>query len=158
MGKRPPFARIADSAMKRRDFVRRFLVSGLGAALGLLVLNGRGAALAQGRGPPPRAPAHGYRHKHPSGAELIFDGDIGAYLVVGLVDLFFRDGRFYRFLNGSWTASAGLGGPWNRLSAGAVPAGLLGKFSGARPPAKRGGGGGGGGRGGRGKGKGKGRK
>lgn len=147
--------------MKRRDFALGLLVSGLGAALGYGFPYEPGAALAQGRGrgPPPRAPAHGYRHKHPGGAELIFDGDIGAYLVVGLVDLFFRDGRFYRFLNGSWTASAGLGGPWNRLSAGAVPAGLLGKFSGSRPPAKRGGGGGGGGRGGRGgKGRGKGRK
>ena len=153
MGKRPQFARIGGSAMNRRDFARGLLVSGLGAALGFGFPYDSGAALAQGRGhgPPPHAPAHGYRHKHPSGAELIFDIGIGAYLVVGLVDLFFRDGRFYRFRNGSWTASAGLGGPWNRLSTGAVPAGLLKKFSGGGRPAKRGGGG----RGGKGKGKGR---
>ena len=137
--------------MNRRDFARGLLASGLGAALGFGVPYDPGAALAQGRrrGPPPRAPAHGYRHKHSNGAELIFDGDLGAYLVAGLVGHFFSNGLFYRHLNGSWTASAGLGGPWTRLSAGAVPGGLLKKFLKGGAPAKRGGGGG------RGKGKGK---
>ena len=31
-------------------------------------------------GPPPHAPAHGYRHKHQHGVELEYDSGIGAYI------------------------------------------------------------------------------
>ena len=34
-------------------------------------------------GPPPHAPAHGYRHKHPDGVELVYKSNIGGYAVVG---------------------------------------------------------------------------
>ncbi len=141
MGKRPQFARIGNPAMNRRDFARGLLVSGLGAALGFGFPYDSGPALAQGRGPPPHAPAHGYRHKLPNGAELIYDTGIGVYVVAGLADLFFSSGLFYRFINGSWKASAGPGGPWTRVTIAAVPVGLRLKFLVGGPPARRGGGG-----------------
>jgi len=32
-------------------------------------------------GPPPHAPAHGYRHKHRRGPELVYDGRLGVNTV-----------------------------------------------------------------------------
>jgi hypothetical protein len=120
--------------MNRRNFGRGFLMLGVSAALGACYHYGAGpvAVRRPHHGPPPHAPAHGYRHRHPGGAELIYDTGIGVYIVAGVVDHYFRDGRFYRYLDGSWTVSVGLGGPWNRVSIGAVPPGLQKKFSGRR--------------------------
>jgi hypothetical protein len=49
-------------------------------------------------GPPPWAPAHGYRHKHAQGMELVYDAQLGVYVVVGRDGLYFRHDRFYRRL------------------------------------------------------------
>ncbi|MFQ5585276.1 MAG: hypothetical protein ACE5GF_00390, partial [Thermodesulfobacteriota bacterium] len=42
-------------------------------------------------GPPPHAPAHGYRHKHRHGVELMFDGGLGVYIAVGLSGIYFHN-------------------------------------------------------------------
>ena len=52
--------------------------------------------------PPPHAPAHGYRHHHPQGVDLVFDSGIGAYIVLGFDDLFFFDGVYMRFYDNRW--------------------------------------------------------
>jgi hypothetical protein len=75
-------------------------------------------------GPPSHAPAHGYRHKHQSGAELRFDSSLGVYIVVGHTDIYFHDGWFIRMRSGTWQISATLGGPWNPKPAEWVPPGL----------------------------------
>jgi hypothetical protein len=77
----------------------------------------------RGIGPPPHAPAHGYRHKH-QGTTLAFDSKIGVYVVVGHADLFYSDGRFLRLDAGSWQVSASLSGPWKAYSLASVPPGL----------------------------------
>ncbi len=74
-------------------------------------------------GPPPHAPAHGYRHKH-QGSPLVFDSKVGVYVVVGHADLFYSDGRFLRLDTGSWQVSASLSGPWKAYSLASVPPGL----------------------------------
>ena len=75
------------------------------------------------QGPPPHAPAHGYRHKH-QGTTLAFDAKVGVYVVVGHADLFYSDGRFLRLDTGSWQVSASLSGPWKAYSLASVPSGL----------------------------------
>jgi hypothetical protein len=84
-------------------------------------------------GPPPHAPAHGYRHKHQSGAELWFDSDLGVYVVVGHSDLYFHDGWFLRFHSSIWEVSATLGGPWKPKAAEWVPPGLRSKHHAKKP-------------------------
>jgi hypothetical protein len=79
-------------------------------------------------GPPPHAPAHGYRSKHRTGAELRFDSDLGVYVVVGEADVYFQDGWFIRIRNGAWQFSATLGGKWEVRSAKSVPPGLRSKY------------------------------
>ena len=76
-------------------------------------------------GPPPHAPAHGYRHKHHShGVDLVFDSEFGVYAVVGMHDIFFYDDHFYRYLDGGWSVSVGLDRGWVRVEPRKLPKGL----------------------------------
>ena len=52
-------------------------------------------------GPPPWAPAHGYRQKHP-GPELVWNADIGVYVVVGFPHIYFEDGHYFRRMHSHW--------------------------------------------------------
>lgn len=76
-----------------------------------------------GHGPPPHAPAHGYRHHH-QGAKLAFDSNLGVYVVVGYPDRFYADGHFLRLHAGSWHVSSSLLGPWTPSPSRFVPPGL----------------------------------
>ena len=80
-------------------------------------------------GPPPHAPAHGYRHKHPDGVVLVYDAGIGVYVVNSYVDVYFYQDRYYRVRSGACETSLHIGGPWQKASAAKVPAGLQGKMS-----------------------------
>lgn len=64
-------------------------------------------------GPPPHAPAHGYRHKHQHGVELEYDREIDAYIVVELPGTYFQNGLYLRVSStGHWVVAAHLDGPW----------------------------------------------
>ena len=78
-------------------------------------------------GPPSHAPAHGYRRKHPSGAELRFDSRLDVYVVVDYTDIYFHDGWFIRIRSGVWQVSASLDGTWEPKAAEWVPPGLRSK-------------------------------
>jgi hypothetical protein len=80
------------------------------------------------RGPPPHAPAHGYRHKqhtHMGGVDLIFDSGLGVYVVVGWPDHYWHHDHYYRWVDGGWLISARLDGGWAACSDGRVPPGLV---------------------------------
>jgi len=78
-------------------------------------------------GPPSHAPAHGYRHKHQTGAEFRYDSHLGVYIVEGEADIYFHDGWFLRIHSGIWQVSATLGGRWEPRSTEWVPPGLRSK-------------------------------
>ncbi len=84
----------------------------------------RDDASAQIPGPPPWAPAHGHRHKHRQGVELRYDAGRGVYFVIGHPGHYFRGELFYRKLSGTWTAGAGIDGPWWTIAVEDVPLGL----------------------------------
>jgi hypothetical protein len=84
-------------------------------------------------GPPPHAPAHGYRRKHPSGAELRFEASLGVYVVVGQTEVYFHDGWFIRIRSGAWQVSAALEGPWKPRDVASIPAGLRAKHHAKKP-------------------------
>jgi hypothetical protein len=82
-------------------------------------------------GPPPHAPAHGYRYKHQDGFELVYDQSVACYTVVGRPDYYFNDGIFFRFGGDGWQVSAHLGGGdvrWVRAEETRVPSGLKVKY------------------------------
>jgi hypothetical protein len=87
------------------------------------------------RGPPPHAPAHGYRHKHDvahGGVDLIFDSGLGVYVVVGWPDHYWHLDRYYRFANGLWMVSARIDGGWADCEPGRIPDGLREKHARAK--------------------------
>jgi hypothetical protein len=77
-------------------------------------------------GPPPHAPAHGYRHKHGDGIVLVYDADMKVYVVGGTSDRYYWEGNYYRRRGGQWQLSASLSGPWTMASKSTLPAGLRG--------------------------------
>ena len=78
-------------------------------------------------GPPPHAPAHGYRHKRHSGPELVFDSALGVYLVGGNEHHYFHEGHYLRWHDGVWQLSASLGGGWVVVAPTRVPGRLVDK-------------------------------
>lgn len=75
-------------------------------------------------GPPPHAPAHGYRHKHRDGVEMIYNSDIGVYVVVGHAEHYYCRDKYYRLNNGSWEVSLDINGKWAPASNKKLPPGL----------------------------------
>ncbi|HSR54808.1 MAG TPA: hypothetical protein VLN73_01105 [Alphaproteobacteria bacterium] len=72
--------------------------------------------------PPPEAPAHGYRHRHERGPNLVYDSNLGVYRVVGRRDEeFFYRGRFYRYRRGKWAWNSGPETNWRPTSGRELP-------------------------------------
>jgi len=99
--------------------------------LALALLMSASATLAD---PPAHAPAHGYRSKAwkspkngarvpapRSGVEIVFDSERGVYVGIGLPDLFFHEGTYYRQREGRWQASATGDGDWRSRATFRVP-------------------------------------
>ncbi len=89
-------------------------------------------------GPPPHAPAHGYHHKHHDNVELVFDDNVGVYVVVGYPDHYHDGKRYYRWAGGQWQVSTRLDGVWLTVSTREVPSGLHGKTHKIKPQRGRG--------------------
>lgn len=77
-----------------------------------------------GHGPPPHAPAHGYRHKHQHGVEMVFDTGMGVYIVVGYPKHYFYNNNYYRYHDGIWKMSVHIKGPWVIITKSDLPPGL----------------------------------
>ena len=82
------------------------------------------SAKASKRGPPPWAPAHGYRHMNQEGVELRFDSGLGVYVVFGHEGHYFHGDRYYRRIDGDWRVSISVDGPWWDVRLDAVPPGI----------------------------------
>jgi hypothetical protein len=75
-------------------------------------------------GPPPHAPAHGYRHKHRHGTELVYDSSLGAYVVVNIIGVYYQNNLYMRLHDGHWEVSTKFNGPWRWARSREVPAKL----------------------------------
>jgi hypothetical protein len=64
-------------------------------------------------GPPPHAPAHGYRHKHEGDdVVLVYDKHLDVYIVSGYRDCYYTAGQYFRFVDGSWEWSVSVSTGW----------------------------------------------
>jgi hypothetical protein len=84
-------------------------------------------------GPPPWAPAHGYRHKHHHGVELVFDAGLDVYVVVGHPGIYFRSDEYYCLRGGEWYAGPRFDGPWKATRLDHLPPGLRKKYAKGQP-------------------------
>ncbi|MEJ2760132.1 MAG: hypothetical protein P8126_00955 [Gammaproteobacteria bacterium] len=81
-----------------------------------------------GYGPPPHAPAHGYRYDY-HGHELLYDRALGAYIVTGRPGVYFYGGTYYRYERNHWYYSRSLDKGWQmRRGERGLPPGLAKKY------------------------------
>jgi hypothetical protein len=83
----------------------------------------------EGNGPPPHAPAHGYRHKHAKDdVTLVYDTGIDVYIVSGMPGCYFSAGQYYRDSGTAWEWSVSIEGPWKTVKSSTdLPPGLRAK-------------------------------
>jgi hypothetical protein len=92
---------------------------------GCLVVDGGGPqppprSVAREHGPPPHAPAHGYRYRH-RGHDLAFDSDLGVYVVLGLPDVWFFQSSYVRWFGDHWEIGIDVDGPWRVAAVNEIP-------------------------------------
>lgn len=96
--------------------------------------------------PPAHAPAHGYRAKQKAsepaprkiGIEIVFDTERGIHVAVGLPDIVFHDGHYYRERDGHWEISLNGDGGWRISVASKIPGVVVNDKKKSHPgPAKR---------------------
>jgi len=75
-------------------------------------------------GPPPHAPAHGYRRKHRDNVVLVYDAGIGVYVVSDRPGYYYDGSHFYRPHGDLWLVSVSVDGPWHNAHHDHVPPGL----------------------------------
>lgn len=80
-----------------------------------------------GYGPPPHAPAHGYRYKYQE-RNLVYDRNLGVYLVSGYPGYYFLDNSYYRHGNDGWYHSQEFDRDWQQYPQGNLPPGLARKY------------------------------
>lgn len=106
--------------MKARVALASALALASGLSLGGCVVVDAPHGYHHEGGPPPHAPAHGYRRNY-QGRDLVFDSELGVYAVVGLSNVWFLDGSYFRISGEHWEVSVGAGGPWRVAAVSAVP-------------------------------------
>ena len=83
-----------------------------------------GPSKSRGHGPPPHAPAHGYRAKTQDGLELVYRSDYGVYEVVDRANYYYQDGVIYHQDNIGWIIGRSVDGPWTSVTEAQIPPGL----------------------------------
>lgn len=74
------------------------------------------------QGPPPHAPAHGYRYKHQNGYEMQYDSGVEAYVVLNIPETYFGNNLYIRFsTDGRWMVCATLDGNWKVAAGNEIP-------------------------------------
>ena len=85
------------------------------------------------RGPPPHAPAHGYRH-HYHAVDLRYDTYLGVYVVIGHPNHFFSDGHYFRRTGSQWErCRSWKKGNWKTVEVVVVPVQLARHYRGKGP-------------------------
>jgi hypothetical protein len=76
------------------------------------------------KGPPPHAPAHGYRRKNEHGLEIIFDSKLGVYIMMDYPMHYYWDNRYYRKQKDKWETSIDINKKWKSIDKQQLPKGL----------------------------------
>lgn len=122
-------ATLRAAAVGRRRFTAGILMTGVAT-----LFSSCAYVADYDHGPPPHAPAHGYRYRHSDGMMLLFDGDLGLYLVIGQPHHYYHRKHFYRFHKRAWHRRARPHGQWRRIPRHGIPPGLSRKRRGGHPP------------------------
>ena len=75
-------------------------------------------------GPPPHAPAWGYRCRQEKALRMEFDPELGVYIVLGTPNVYFFNGFFFKLKDKIWLRARDLNGPWVEIEVEDLPPGL----------------------------------
>lgn len=93
-----------------------------------LALTGCAGYSGFGYGPPPHAPANGYRYDY-HGHNLVYDSSLGVYVVIGMSSVYYSSGLYYRHDHNRWYYTRNLGNKWRAYSGRHnLPPGLAKKY------------------------------
>jgi len=104
------------------------LLGTLGGFSGCVYTPGRHVHLPPAYGPPPHAPAHGYRHRLPDGLVLVYDASFGVYTVTGYSSVYYFNGIYYRQVRNRWESSPSFRKRWRVVNYDVLPGGLQKKY------------------------------
>lgn len=121
----------------RPGISRRRFAAGLFSGGASLLLGACTYAPTYDSGPPPHAPAHGYRYRHPDGVVLVYDSSIAMYLVLGQPYHYYSGGHFYWYDRDVWQVGDRSRGPWRRAPDRGGPPGQAKKGRGGPPGPKK---------------------
>jgi hypothetical protein len=118
----------------RRFFLTAIMIGSVSAASGCFVYPGRSN---DGYGPPPHAPAHGYRNQH-QGHVVRYDASLGVYVVLGLPNYYYNNNVYYRYDRDDWYYSHSLDRDWRHCDERNLPPGLAKKYKARKKYKKKG--------------------
>ena len=113
--------------MNRRTFIHLFTLAGAALLLSACVSTGATVGHTGAKGPPPHAPAHGYRRKNRHGIEMTFDSHLGVYALLNYPMHFYLDGNYYRKSKNKWESSKDIHRKWKSIKKQELPKGLQNK-------------------------------
>jgi hypothetical protein len=113
--------------MNRRKFISVFSLGSVAFLLSACASTGIMVDQPGGKGPPPHAPAHGYRRKNRQGMEMTFDSHLGVYIMMNYPMHYYFDGRYYRKNKNKWESSKDINKKWKGIKKQKLPKGLQNK-------------------------------
>lgn len=113
--------------MNRRKFMHFMGLSGAVILLSGCTSAGRIESRPVPKGPPPHAPAHGYRRKNRQGLSMMFDSNLGVYVLMDYPMHYFWDDRYYRKGKHGWETTEDINNKWRKIIKHDIPQGLQNK-------------------------------
>lgn len=110
--------------MNRRGFIHALSLACIAVLLPGCASTGVTIGQPVKKGPPPHAPAHGYRRKNPHGLDMTFDSGLGVYIMMDFPMHYYWNGIYYRKHGNQWESSKFIDKKWKRVKKGNLPKGL----------------------------------
>ncbi len=110
--------------MNRRKFIHVFSLVSVAFLISGCTSTGVYVGQSGAKGPPPHAPAHGYRRKNRHGRHMTFDSNLGVYIMMDYPMHYYWDGRYYRKGKHQWESSKDINKKWKNIKKQKLPKGL----------------------------------
>lgn len=113
--------------MNRRNFIKMTVFSCVALVLPGCSTKGVMTGQPEQKGPPPHAPAHGYRRKNRDGLTITYDSNVGVYILLNYPMHYYWDGKYYRKNKNKWESTKDIKKKWKKIKKQKLPEGLKSK-------------------------------
>ena len=113
--------------MNRRNFINMTVFSCVALILPGCSTKGVMTDQPEQKGPPPHAPAHGYRRKNRDELTITYDSNVGVYFLLNYPMHYYWDGKYYRKNKNKWESTKDINKKWKKIKKQKLPKGLKSK-------------------------------